>query len=162
MLQVNYDSIGKQKIIGIISIILAIIPGLISIGCFLEYEEGIGIFFGIVCLSLLGFGYFKRTVFRNVTQYINLINSGYTSIEEISKRLNKEKPEIIEELEELIKTGIFLNVYYDKKNEKVEEIISKQNLNTDKIVKIEKCPGCGASVDITKNKYCEFCGRKLL
>lgn len=162
MLQVNYDSIGKQKFIGIFCMFIAIIPALISIVCFLGYEEGIGTFFGVVCLVLVGVGYSKIKLSKSVTQYVNLINSGFLDIEEISQKLNKEKSEIIEELEELIKNGIFLNVFYDKENKKIVEIISKQSSNIEKNVKVERCPGCGANVDITKSKYCEFCGRELL
>lgn len=162
MLQVNYDSVGKQKLMGIVCIVIGIFSGLISGICFLSYEEGIGIFFGIVCLGLIGIGSFKRKLFRNVSQYINLINSGCFDVEEISRKFNREMSETIEELEALIQNGIFLNVYYDKENKKIKEIISKQDSSIKKVVKIERCPGCGANVDITKSKYCEFCGRELL
>ena len=162
MLQINYDSVGKQKLIGIICIVAGIFLGLISGIFFLGDEEGIGIFFGIICLGLIGLGSFKRKLSRNVNQYVNLINGGYTDIEEMSKKLNRETSEIIEELEALIQNGIFLNIYYDKENKKIEKIISKQNSSIEKMVKIERCPGCGANVDVTKSRYCEFCVRELL
>lgn len=162
MLQVNYDSLGKQKIIGNICILTGIFLGVISLLYFLSYEEGIGVFFGIIALILIGMGIFKRKLSKNANQYINLINNNYYDIDDISKKINKEIPEIIEELEELIKNGIFLNIYYDKEKKTIKEIISTQNNNIEKIVKIERCPGCGAAVDITKSRYCEFCGRELL
>lgn len=162
MLQVNFDSLGKQKLIGNICILIGTIFVIISILCFLSYEEGIGVFFGVIGLVLIGIGSFKRKLSRNIVQYINLINNNCFSIEEIAQKLNKETSEIIEELETLIKNGIFLNIYYDKENKSIKEIISSQNKNVEKIVKIKRCPGCGAAVDTTKSKYCEFCGRELL
>ena len=90
MLQVNYDSVGKQKLIGIVCIVAGIFLGLISGIFFLGDEEGIGIFFGIICLGLIGLGSFKRKLSRNVNQYVNLINGGYTDIEEMSKNLTEK------------------------------------------------------------------------
>ncbi|NME35590.1 MULTISPECIES: zinc ribbon domain-containing protein [Fusobacterium] len=162
MLQVNYDSLNKQNFLGIVYIIIGSILMILTLLIFLGEEIGIATFFGIISLVLLGIGFFKRNLFKSADQYIVMINGGCLDLEEISKKRNKNLKDVEEEIEAFIKNGIFINIYYDKEENKIKEILYEKSSKNDQIIKIDKCPGCGAQVDINKSKFCEFCGRKLI
>lgn len=162
MVQVNYDSAGKEKVVGTILVVVAALILIFSVIMIFGGEFEGGVIFVIIGVIMLAIGCFKRKIAKNVDQYLNLLNGGYTSINELVEKTHKPEGEVIEDIVQLIKKGMFLNIYYDKESKSIKNIISNSKNEEKEVAKIQKCPGCGANVDISKSKYCEFCGRKLI
>lgn len=49
-------SLHPLAIGGIVAVVLGVISGIIAFTAFIDFEEGIAIFFGIVAVLLIGFG----------------------------------------------------------------------------------------------------------
>lgn len=170
MIRINYGRVQRKKIWGFILILIGLFCGLLTLGCFADDDTGFGIFFGVITLCTIGSGYGKIKAANNVDRYMYLVENENCSVENLARIMNRPETEIVEELEELINSGIIINYYLNKNTMCLEEITRIYDRNPKKVQEtkqelikkeIKVCEGCGASVDLSKGDFCEYCGRKL-
>lgn len=168
MIKINYVKNQQKRYIGYFLVILGVFIGLITLGVIVEEEIGVGIFLGIITFILLGYGYSNIRLTGVLSRYIYLIENGNTEIKTFANLMKKPENEILEDIEEFIKTGIFFNIYLNREKMKIEEIIKINNEKSNNIfqnkvdekkVKSIYCPNCGAKLN--EKKECEYCGTKL-
>lgn len=132
----------------------------------LSYDEwGIMIFWGLLALGFFSYGFFCKQVSERVYRYVDLIEAGYTKLEDISSKMGITEDEVKENINDILNSGMLLGIYYDKDTKEIKEVAFKNNKkkikeeNKEK-QEIRKCSGCGATVT-SNDGVCEFCGTKL-
>ena len=143
-----------------------IIGTIFALFTILSYDEwGIMIFWGILALGFFSCGFFSKEIASRAYRYIDLIEAGYTKLEEISPRMGITEDEVKENINDMLNSGMLLGIYYDNDTREIKEIVLKNNKQKIKEEskekqEIRKCSGCGATVN-SNDDVCEFCGTKL-
>lgn len=160
---VNHSFIISKRRKGTIMYVIGTIFALFTI---LSYDEwGIMIFWGLLALGFFSYGFFCKQVSERVYRYIDLIEAGYTKLEDISSKMGITEDEVKENINDILNSGMLLGIYYDKDTKEIKEVAFKNNKkkikeeNKEK-QEIRKCSGCGATVT-SNDGVCEFCGTKL-
>lgn len=159
---VNHSFIISKRRKGTIMYVIGSIFALFTI---LSYDEwGIMIFWGILALGFYSAGFFSKEIANRAYRYIDLIEAGYTKLEDISSKMGITEDEVKENINDILNSGILLGVYYDSSTKEIKEIVknNKQKIKeeTKEKQEIRKCSGCGATVN-SNDGVCEFCGTKL-
>ena len=108
---------------------------------------------------------FCKQVSDRVYRYVDLIEAGYTKLEDLSSKMGITEDEVKENINDILNSGMLLGIYYDKDTKEIKEVAFKNNKkkikeeNKEK-QEIRKCSGCGATVT-SNDGVCEFCGTKL-
>lgn len=143
-----------------------IIGTIFALFTILSYDEwGIMIFWRILALGFFSCGFFSKEIASRAYRYIDLIEAGYTKLEEISPRMGITEDEVKENINDMLNSGMLLGIYYDNDTREIKEIVLKNNKQKIKEEskekqEIRKCSGCGATVN-SNDDVCEFCGTKL-
>lgn len=160
---VNHSFIMSKRRKGTIMYVIGSIFALFTI---LSYDEwGIMIFWGLLALGFFSYGFFCKQVSERVYRYVDLIEAGYTKLEDISSKMGITEDEVKENINDILNSGMLLGIYYDKDTKEIKEVAFKNNKkkikeeNKEK-QEIRKCSGCGATVT-SNDGVCEFCGTKL-
>ena len=160
---VNHSFILSKRRKGTIRYVIWTIFALFTI---LSYDEwGIMIFWGILALGFFSYGFFSKEIASRAYRYIDLIEAGYTKLEDISSKMGITEDEVKENINDILNSGMLLGIYYDKDTKEIKEVAFKNNKkkikeeNKEK-QEIRKCSGCGATVT-SNDGVCEFCGTKL-
>lgn len=160
---VNHSFIMSKRRKGTIMYVIGTIFALFTI---LSYDEwGIMIFWGLLALGFFSYGFFCKQVSERVYRYVDLIEAGYTKLEDISSKMGITEDEVKENINDILNSGMLLGIYYDKDTKEIKEVAFKNNKkkikeeNKEK-QEIRKCSGCGATVT-SNDDVCEFCGTKL-
>lgn len=160
---VNHSFIMSKRRKGTIMYVIGTIFALFTI---LSYDEwGIMIFWGLLALGFFSYGFFCKQVSDRVYRYVDLIEAGYTKLEDISSKMGITEDEVKENINDILNSGMLLGIYYDKDTKEIKEVAFKNNKkkikeeNKEK-QEIRKCSGCGATVT-SNDGVCEFCGTKL-
>lgn len=160
---VNHSFIMSKRRKGTIMYVIGTIFALFTL---LSYDEwGIMIFWGLLALGFFSYGFFCKQVSERVYRYIDLIEAGYTKLEDISSKMGITEDEVKENINDILNSGMLLGIYYDKDTKEIKEVAFKNNKkkikeeNKEK-QEIRKCSGCGATVT-SNDGVCEFCGTKL-
>lgn len=160
---VNHSFIISKRRKGTIMYVIGTIFALFTI---LSYDEwGIMIFWGILALGFYSAGFFSKEIANRAYRYIDLIEAGYTKLEDISSKMGITEDEVKENINDILNSGMLLGIYYDKDTKEIKEVAFKNNKkkikeeNKEK-QEIRKCSGCGATVT-SNDGVCEFCGTKL-
>lgn len=159
---VNHSFIMSKRRKGTIMYVIGTIFALFTL---LSYDEwGIMIFWGILALVFFSWGFFSKQIANRAYRYIDLIEAGYTKLEDISSKMGITEDEVKENINDILNSGILLGVYYDSSTKEIKEIVknNKQKIKeeTKEKQEIRKCSGCGATVN-SNDGMCEFCGTKL-
>lgn len=159
---VNHSFIMSKRRKGTIMYVIGTIFALFTL---LSYDEwGIMIFWGILALGFYSAGFFSKEIANRAYRYIDLIEAGYTKLEDISSKMGITEDEVKENINDILNSGILLGVYYDSSTKEIKEIVknNKQKIKeeTKEKQEIRKCSGCGATVN-SNDGVCEFCGTKL-
>ena len=134
----------------------------------IAYDEwGIMIFWGILALGFFSYGFFSKEIANRAYRYIDLIEAGYTKLEDISSKMGITEDEVKENINDILNSGMLLGIYYDNNTKEIKEIVSKNNkqktkeeVKGKKEMRVRVCSGCGATVN-SNDDICEFCGTKL-
>lgn len=160
---VNHSFIMSKRRKGTIMYVIGTIFALFTI---LSYDEwGIMIFWGLLALGFFSYGFFCKQVSERVYRYVDLIEAGYTKLEDLSSKMGITEDEVKENINDILNSGMLLGIYYDKDTKEIKEVAFKNNKkkikeeNKEK-QEIRKCSGCGATVT-SNDGVCEFCGTKL-
>jgi hypothetical protein len=160
---VNHSFIISKRRKGTIMYVIGTIFALFTI---LSYDEwGIMIFWGLLALGFFSYGFFCKQVSERVYRYVDLIEAGYTKLEDLSSKMGITEDEVKENINDILNSGMLLGIYYDKDTKEIKEVAFKNNKkkikeeNKEK-QEIRKCSGCGATVT-SNDGVCEFCGTKL-
>lgn len=160
---VNHSFIMSKRRKGTIMYVIGTIFALFTL---LSYDEwGIMIFWGILALGFYSAGFFSKEIANRAYRYIDLIEAGYTKLEDISSKMGITEDEVKENINDILNSGMLLGIYYDKDTKEIKEVAFKNNKkkikeeNKEK-QEIRKCSGCGATVT-SNDGVCEFCGTKL-
>ena len=160
---VNHSFIMSKRRKGTIMYVIGTIFALFTL---LSYDEwGIMIFWGLLALGFFSYGFFCKQVSERVYRYVDLIEAGYTKLEDISSKMGITEDEVKENINDILNSGMLLGIYYDKDTKEIKEVAFKNNKkkikeeNKEK-QEIRKCSGCGATVT-SNDGVCEFCGTKL-
>jgi hypothetical protein len=160
---VNHSFIISKRRKGTIMYVIGTIFALFTI---LSYDEwGIMIFWGLLALGFFSYGFFCKQVSDRVYRYVDLIEAGYTKLEDLSSKMGITEDEVKENINDILNSGMLLGIYYDKDTKEIKEVAFKNNKkkikeeNKEK-QEIRKCSGCGATVT-SNDGVCEFCGTKL-
>ena len=160
---VNHSFIMSKRRKGTIMYVIGTIFALFTL---LSYDEwGIMIFWGLLALGFFSYGFFYKQVSERVYRYIDLIEAGYTKLEDISSKMGITEDEVKENINDILNSGMLLGIYYDKDTKEIKEVAFKNNKKKIKEESKEKqetrkCSGCGATVN-SNDGICEFCGTKL-
>ncbi len=160
-LKINYRNINSSRTIGIILTIIGIFMGLIALGSLMNGDILIGVVFIVITMFFAGYSITKLGASKNAQKYIQLLENDEVEIKELAVKLMKTEDDVLDEIEELISSGVLLNIYIDKVQKEVKEISYSKDKNK-KIKKTElaNCSGCGAEINL-KIGECEFCGKKI-
>ncbi len=160
---VNHSFIMSKRRKGTIMYVIGTIFALFTL---LSYDEwGIMIFWGLLALGFFSYGFFCKQVSDRVYRYVDLIEAGYTKLEDLSSKMGITEDEVKENINDILNSGMLLGIYYDKDTKEIKEVAFKNNKkkikeeNKEK-QEIRKCSGCGATVT-SNDGVCEFCGTKL-
>lgn len=159
---VNHSFIISKRRKGTIMYVIGAIFTLFTI---IAYDEwGIMIFWGILALGFFSCGFFSKEIANRAYRYIDLIEAGYTKLEDISSKMGITEDEVKENINDILNSGMLLGIYYDNNTKEIKEIVknNKQKIKeeTKEKQEIRKCSGCGATVN-SNDGVCEFCGTKL-
>ena len=160
---VNHSFIMSKRRKGTIMYVIGTIFALFTI---LSYDEwGIMIFWGLLALGFFSYGFFCKQVSERVYRSVDLIEAGYTKLEDLSSKMGITEDEVKENINDILNSGMLLGIYYDNNTKEIKEIVSKNNKQKTKEEnkekqEIRKCSGCGATVT-SNDGVCEFCGTKL-
>ena len=159
---VNHSFIISKRRKGTVMYVIGTIFMLFTI---IAYDEwGIMIFWGILALGFYSAGFFSKEIANRAYRYIDLIEAGYTKLEDISSKMGITEDEVKENINDILNSGILLGVYYDSSTKEIKEIVknNKQKIKeeTKEKQEIRKWSGCGATVN-SNDGVCEFCGTKL-
>ena len=159
---VNHSFIMSKRRKGTIMYVIGTIFALFTL---LFYDEwGIMIFWGILALVFFSCGFLSKQIANRAYRYIDLIEAGYTKLEDISSKMGITEDEVKENINDILNSGILLGVYYDSSTKEIKEIVknNKQKIKeeTKEKQEIRKCSGCGATVN-SNDGMCELCGTKL-
>lgn len=160
---VNHSFIMSKRRKGTIMYVIGTIFALFTL---LSYDEwGIMIFWGLLALGFFSYGFFCKQVSDRVYRYVDLIEAGYTKLEDLSSKMGITEDEVKENINDILNSGMLLGIYYDKDTKEIKEVAFKNNKKkikeeNKKKQEIRKCSGCGATVT-SNDGVCEFCGTKL-
>lgn len=162
---VNHSFIISKRRKGTVMYVIGTIFMLFTI---IAYDEwGIMIFWGILALGFFSYGFFSKEIASRAYRYIDLIEAGYTKLEDISSKMAITEDEVKENINDILNSGMLLGIYYDNNTKEIKEIVSKNNkqktkeeVKGKKEMRVRVCSGCGATVN-SNDDICEFCGTKL-
>lgn len=120
----------------------------------------------IICISFI-YGSKKLMERAKIDRkYIDFINiKKESSIEKISKQLNKPLYEVIKNIKILQDNGVLININIDEDKNKIIYRNKKSNIkvlgNKNRVI---QCSKCGAIVKMKLDEYveCDFCGHGLI
>ena len=146
---VNHSFIISKRRKGTVMYVIGTIFMLFTI---IAYDEwGIMIFWGILALGFFSYGFFSKEIASRAYRYIDLIEAGYTKLEDISSKMGITEDEVKENINDILNSGMLLGIYYDNNTKEIKE---------KKEMRVRVCSGCGATVN-SNDDICEFCGTKL-
>ena len=162
---VNHSFIISKRRKGTVMYVIGTIFMLFTI---IAYDEwGIMIFWGILALGFFSYVFFRKEIASRAYRYIDLIEAGYTKLEDISSKMGITEDEVKENINDILNSGMLLGIYYDNNTKEIKEIVSKNNkqktkeeVKGKKEMRVRVCSGCGATVN-SNDDICEFCGTKL-
>ena len=109
---VNHSFIISKRRKGTIMYVIGTIFALFTI---LSYDEwGIMIFWGLLALGFFSYGFFCKQVSDRVYRYVDLIEAGYTKLEDLSSKMGITEDEVKENINDILNSGMLLGIYYDK------------------------------------------------
>ena len=151
---VNHSFIISKRRKGTILYIIGSIFALFSIIAYGEW--GIMVFLGILALGFFFYGFLSKEIASRAYRYIDLIEAGYTKLEDISSKMGITEDEVKENINDILNSGILLGIYYDNNSKEIKEIVSKNNKQKTKEEIKEK-----QEIRVRVCSGCEFCGTKL-
>ena len=122
---VNHSFIMSKRRKGTIMYVIGTIFALFTL---LSYDEwGIMIFWGLLALGFFSYGFFCKQVSDRVYRYVDLIEAGYTKLEDLSSKMGITEDEVKENINDILNSGMLLGIYYDKDTKEIKEVSFKNN-----------------------------------